>query len=551
MVDSIDNFIFLFLNIIMKKIIIIVSIIAIIIGGYFSLRAIFNSGSDYQLIEVVKGEVTELVSVTGTVISAKQVDLEFETSGRVRRIEVEVGDQVTAGQVLVRLDTAELSSQLQSNQAALEIAQAKLAQILAGTKPEEIQVYQAAVSKAEVDVTNREQALIDAQNDAENNLNEAYEDALDTVRTAFTTADQALLITFTEIRQSYFSGNDQLAIGVRGKEDLAKNSLSSAEDYLDIAEDNSTNGNIDLALSKMEKAIRDIRNALAYLRTALDNPVISGEVSSVDETSVDTERSNVDGELINLTSAEQTINSTKITNQTNINDAQANLEAAQAALKKTQDELILKEAGPRQEDIDLAQAEVKQAQANLSQIRDKINKNILRAPVAGLITVIEKEEGETASANQTIVSMISAGFFQIEANVSETEIAKVNVGDPVEMTLDALGPEEKFFGQVIKIDPAETVVSGVIYYKVTSIFDTEDERIKSGMTVNLDIQTDQKENVLYLPYYLVKERNGEKYVLVLENGQAKERTIRTGLAGETNIEIDQGLEEGEQVIIGE
>ena len=57
---------------------------------------------------------------------------------------------------------------------------------------------------------------------------------------------------------------------------------------------------------------------------------------------------------------------------------------------------------------------------------------------------------------------------------NQTEIAKVILGDKTEMTLDAL-PDEKFNGKVIKIDPAETVVSGVIYYKVTSIFESKDE----------------------------------------------------------------------------
>lgn len=534
----------------MKKIFFIISIIAIIIGGYFGFKAIFGQKeSAYQIIEVARGEVLETVSVTGTVTSAKEIDLEFENQGKIKMIEVGVGDKVKSSQILIRLDTAELNAQLQASQAVLEIAQAKLAQILAGTKPEDIQVYQAAVDKAEVEVENKKQALIDAQIDAESDLDEAYEDALDTLKTVYTITDQALLITFMGIRQKYFNSGSQLAYSVQDKENVAENDLSSAKGYLDIAELNSTYDNIDSALAKMETAVKSIRNALAYLRTALDDPSISDSVSSTDETSIDTERSNIDGELVNLTSAEQKISSTEIDNQNNINTAQANLESAQAALKKAQDELVSEKAGPRQADIELAQAEVRQAQANLLQIREKINKAILRAPAAGLITRVEKEEGEMASANSPIISMISLGRFQIEANVSETEIAKVSLGDMVEMTLDALGPDEKFPGQIIKIDPSETVVSGVIYYQVTSVFGIEDERIKPGMTVNLDIQTAQKENVLYLPYYLIKERNGQKYVQVLEDKEIKEKTIKTGLEGETRVEIIEGLSEGEKVVV--
>ncbi len=533
-----------------KKIIVIASVIVIIIGGYFAVKGIFGEKElAYTLISVERGEVIEKVSVTGTVVPAKEIDLQFESSGKINTISVKIGDRVSAGQTLIRLNAGELSAQLQANQAALNIAEAKLAKTLAGTRPEDIQVYQAAVDKAEVDVANKEQALVDAEADAVSDLDEAYEDALDILKTSYTKADQALLITFAGMREEYFNDSGTLATNVKSKESGAKEDLTVAKDYLDIAEADSSHNNIDLALTEMKSALRSIRDALAYLRAAMDDPSVEGSVSAAHETSVGTERTNIDTQLTNLTSAEQDISSTKVTNQTNINDAQADLDTAEADLSEAEDELALKKAGPRQEDVDLAQAEIEQAKANVQQIQEKINKTILRAPVSGVVTAVEKEVGETAEANVVIVSMISTGQYQVEANISETEIAKVNLNDKAEMTLDALGPEEIFAGQIIKIDPAETVISGVIYYKITSIFDAEDERIKSGMTVNLDILTDNKENVLYLPYYTVKQANGRKYVKVLENKEFKEKDIKTGLEGENNIEIIEGLNEGDEVVV--
>ncbi len=533
-----------------KKIIIIVSAAAIIIGSYFAYQAIFGKKDlDYSIVLVAKGEVIQNVSVTGTVIPAKQIELQFENQGKIKSIEVKIGDNVQTGYVLVRLDASELNAQLQANQAALGIAQAKLDQIFAGNRPEDIQVYKTAVINTEVEIENKEQALIDIETDADNDLDEAYEDALDIIKTAYTSADRALLITFSRIRKEYFNGTSQLASNVKEKENIAQNDLSTAEDYLNTAESDPSHNNIDNALDEMKSAITSIRNALAYIRAALDDPSVSNSVSSSDETSIDTERSNIDTELVNLTSAEQTINSTKITNQNSINTAESNLETAKTALEKAQNELALRQAGPRESDIDLAQAQVRQARANVSQVQAKINKTILRSPTAGIITSMQGEQGEIASVNSTIISMISSGSFQIEANVSETEVSKVKLWDRVEMTLDALGPDEEFFGQIIKIDPAETIVSGVIYYKITSIFDGEDERIKPGMTVNLDIQTDKREDVLYLPYYLIKEKNGDKYVLILENDEIKEKVIETGIEGENSVEIIKGLSEGESVVI--
>ena len=498
---------------------------------------------------MLRGEIIQNVSVTGTVVPAKQINLHFENLGKIKKIGVEIGAQVNAGQILVWLDTAELNAQLQSNYAALNIAEAKLAQILAGSREEALQVYQTAVSNAETDVANKKQALVDAKADAVNDLDEAYEDTLDEAKTAYTKADQALLITFAEIREEYFNGNDQIDLNVKSKEKVAKQDLSLAKNYLDTAENDSSYNNIELVLEEMKTALTVIRDALAYLRLAMNDASVKNLVSSTHKTSVDTERTTIDTELTALTSVEQKIKSTEITNQTNINAAEANLSASEAALKKAQDELALKKAAPRQADIDLAEAEVRQAKANILQIQAKINKNVLRAPTSGIITALEKEEGEIAVADFAIVSMINSGRFQIEANVSETEIARVDLNDKAEMTLDALGPEEKFIGQIIKINPAETVISGVIYYRVTSIFDAEDARIKPGMTVNLDIQTDKKENVLYLPYYVVRGIDGQKFVDILRDGKIIEQIIKTGLEGENRIEIIEGLEEGDEVAV--
>ena len=533
-----------------KKVIIVISVFVIIIGSYFIYKGITGKNEGNSIVlNVERGEVVEMVSVTGTVVPIKQVDLQFEISGKIIGIDTKVGDNVLTGQTLIRLNAGELSAQLQSSYAALDIAQARLDQTLAGSRSEDIQVYQSAVDKAEIDVVNKEQALFDAQSDVDNNLNVVYENALDILKTSYTKADQALLIVFAGMKDEYFNGSDSLDINVKDKENNAKNDLVIAKQYLDIAESDSSHDNIDIVLPKMKTALRSIRDGLAYLRAAMDDPSVDSLVSTTHETSVDTERTSIDTQLTNLTSAEQNISSVKVTNKTSINTAQANYNNAQAALNKAEDELALKKAGARQEDIDLAQAEIRQANANILQYQAKIRKTIINAPVSGIITSIEKEVGETAQANLIIISMISTGNFQVEANISETEIAKVDLADKVEMTLDALGLNEKFIGQIININPAETVVSGVIYYQITSIFDTKDERIKSGMTVNLDIETDRKEDVLYLPYYAVKEINGRKYVIILENGEKKEKDINTGLEGENTIEIIKGLTEQDKVIV--
>jgi multidrug efflux pump subunit AcrA (membrane-fusion protein) len=130
----------------------------------------------------------------------------------------------------------------------------------------------------------------------------------------------------------------------------------------------------------------------------------------------------------------------------------------------------------------------------------------------------------------------------------------------VEITLDAFGDEIVFGGYVDFIEPAETVIQEVIYYKVKSVFSKEDnniayyEKIKPGMTANVTIFTAKKDNVLLCPIRAVLEKTNDlgkriKYSRVLEKGDVREVEVETGLRGDQGmVEILRGLEEGDEVI---
>ncbi len=544
----------------MKKFIVIASIFVILIGGYFIYQSTKDLESESVIEQVQKGEIKQLVSVTGTVTPAKQINLEFEKSGKLQNLYVQVNQQVEAGQKLVSLSSVDLYAQLRSRQAVLDLAQAKLAKTLAGARTEEIEVYQAAVESAKVTVDNKEQALIDAQEDAKNDLANDYQDVPDILNDAYLYADNALNKQIDELFEGDNTNTPELTF-ITTDSSLANQAESArveagrnlAKIYNQINNlDESDYENLDAAMTEVKSYLKEINNSLSIISSALNSAITTSSFTeselSTYKTNLSTARTNLNSEISSITSQQQTISVTKVSNQTSLNTAQANLDSAESALAKAEQELALKKAGPQKEDIQLAQAEVNQARANLQQIQAEISKTILFAPVTGIITKVEKELGETVSVKESVISMISKAKFQVEANISETEIAKVKVNDQIEMTLDALGPQEKFSGRIIEIEPAETVISGVIYYQVTSVFEVEDERIKPGMTVNMDILTDKKENVLYLPYYVIKQENGNKYVLVQEGEKKIKKEIKTGLEGETRVEIISGLKEGDKVL---
>ena len=103
---------------------------------------------------------------------------------------------------------------------------------------------------------------------------------------------------------------------------------------------------------------------------------------------------------------------------------------------------------------------------------------------------------------------------------------------------------------MISIDPAEKIIDGVVYYEVSISLDDLYEGIKPGMTADLVIRTDFKENVLTVPEKAVRKRNGKTIVQVLKQNLVVEREIEIGLKGTNDfIEIVSGLEQGEQVIL--
>ena len=211
---------------------------------------------------------------------------------------------------------------------------------------------------------------------------------------------------------------------------------------------------------------------------------------------------------------------------------------------------MLKESGATSEEIVIQEAKVEEAEADIEHYSAEVAKTIIRAPINGVITRQDAKVGEIIAANASLVAIISDEDFSIEANIAEADIAKISVGDPALLTLDAYGSDVAFKANVVFLDPAETIIEGVATYKATLYFAEEDKRIRSGMTANIDILSARLENVIAIPGRAVITKNGDKFVRVLEGDVVKEVNVVTGLRGsDGNTEIIEGINEGDNVII--
>lgn len=532
-----------------KKIILIIIVVLLLAVGIYQVF-LKKEEPTFSLAEVVLGNISQEVAETGQVKKGEEINLSFKNSGRIEKIYVEVGDQIDSGESLAKLETTELTIQLQEAKAALSLAQSKLDKLLAGTSPEEIQVAETSVSNAKIALESAQQNLKDTKASAEEDLNADYEDALNTLDDSYLKIYNAFNVADL-IQRTYFIASDQEGIRVRENKDKIENTMTQAKSYLDVAKADPKNENIDIALSEIKKALEETYDALGIIREVCEDPAYRNAVSSTDKTSLDTQKGYINTALTNITDSQQTISSTKLTNEANINTSIASVSTAQGSLAAAEDELSLLTASPRQEDIDLYQAQVNQAQAQVQILENQIRDATLKSPTKGQIIKINKKVGEMAQSalQDAVITLLPATPFEIEVDIYEEDVVKVNIGNLVDISLVPF-PGEVFQGRVISIDPAEKLIEGVVYYKVIIAFEKMPEGVKSGMTADVIIKTALKENVLIIPEDALQKRDGKQIVEVFKEGNIEDREIEIGLFGSDDmVQVISGLKVGEKLIL--
>ncbi|MFH1687895.1 MAG: efflux RND transporter periplasmic adaptor subunit [bacterium] len=249
------------------------------------------------------------------------------------------------------------------------------------------------------------------------------------------------------------------------------------------------------------------------------------------------------------------------------------------------------------------QAQAKQSQARLAQQLDYLAKAKIVAPMTGIVTLLDCEVGEIAAAQsmysqgRTLMTIANLDVFEVEVEVDETEINKVNVGQAVKIEVDAF-PDTVFAGNVVEV--GNTAISSVgqeqgTNFRVKVIFEDPRVKLRPGMSATVDITSDERLDVLTVPYSAVvmrsfdvdsladarrgenaaesssvvgevhaaeaddstkiigedeSEREELKGVFVIRDGVARFVEIETGIADQKRIEITSGLNAEDTVISG-
>jgi multidrug resistance efflux pump len=501
-------------------------LILMIISGavYFSFfRA--STASKAEEIKVVRKNLEEAVSLTGRVKPTAEAVVTFEKSGTIRAVNVKSGDRVTAGETLATLSADDAYARVAESKAALDGQLAILADLISGAKEEQINLKKITIERSQSDIA------------------QGYNTIQDTLRNVNISASDIVKVNFSR----YFDGSTSAGyrINVNSCESQTESRINTAKDASEVAIKNletiynnysslTEESNKKAEISKVRSEMAVITNFLNEMKNLFSANCMTGNPNYDSARSLITSsRSGWSSLLLDINSKNNTISTLEIT------------------LRQAKEDLKLLESGEKSEKIRQQEASVAGARARLAQSASDAAKNVLKAPFNGIITAVDVKTGEYASVGGLkSISLISDASFEIESKVSEVDVAKVKVGDKSQITFDAYGSEVKFEATITNISPAGVITDGVPTYKTVFSFVERDDRIRSGMTANIDVVTKVHENVLVLPARAVKNEKGVRKVKVKIGKDIKDKDVKIGARGVSGeVEMTEGVVEGDIVVI--
>ncbi len=220
---------------------------------------------------------------------------------------------------------------------------------------------------------------------------------------------------------------------------------------------------------------------------------------------------------------------------------------AYEAANKTRD-LTLSQNESSTYSISIAEAQIDQALAALNRAEVAYENTRLFAPFSGIISEIYLSLGETVSALTPVVSLFAESSHEIEVFIPEDDIAYIEIGDSADIMFDAY-QGEIFKGYVQFVAPSAINREGVNVFKIIVAIEQVDERIRAGLSADVEIVAEVKESVLAVPTRAVVYENNEEHVRIFNGNEVALIPVTTGLQGSDGyIEIRSGLNQGQEII---
>jgi HlyD family secretion protein len=426
--------------------------------------------------------------------------------------------------------------------------------------------YQRAIDDAKLALDNAKNSLENLKKnkeDAQKDLNDAYENSFNSISQTFNDLPQIIQTLEPIFTESSYDGDQadidyyRFIVGFYSGQSFPKNEKENqfsklkekyqgTRDNFLLLSKNSPREILEEWLKNTEDLVKEISD---LTRSARDT------ISFYKET---IQKQNLTPPISLSVTENQLLTLSNLTNS--LDQKSANL----SSLSKTIDQL--KTSISNYEDSIQSQEKIVEQKENaLSDARENYENCFIKAPYDGIVAKVNVKEGDNVSLATSLFTFISTQKIA-ELTLNEIDAAKVKIGQKATLTFDAL-PDLTLTGKVTEIDTLGTVSQGVTSYGVKIALDTDDERIKPGMSVTAEIVVEAKPDVLVLSNSAIKNQGGSNYVELIEasdeiknklkigsaislpkNVQIKNQTVEIGISNETMTEIVSGLKEGDIVI---
>jgi HlyD family secretion protein len=485
---------------------------------FASQRAVAGQEARMMAVKVERGNLQVRVSGTGAVQAANQEEIRARMSGTVYRIDMEDGQEVQAGQVLAELEVQDLSLQIDRARLDIVIQERELARL------RQEKTIDAVIAPASGEVTWRvrpgdrvqEGAIIGTLQDRTKikivgRFNAAQMQHIRAGQQAeiflpdFLSYLNARVVEVSTLPKVESAGS--ILYDVWAEIVNPGGLLPGMKAYMSVT---TANGN----LRAVEESILSLSDPVDIRAT------ITGKIKTI---KVESGRGVVSGQVL-----------------AEISDPDR--------ADKLVDQIAIAELRLQQARLDLEDREGQQ--------KDRNTNRLIVAPIDGMVVLPAKPVGVGDSINQGTVFGRIVDYTQLQAMipVDELDVAKVRPGQRVRFTAAAL-PGKNISGEVLRVASQGTSQSGVATFDVTMRIEAV-PKLKVGMTVNAEAIVEQRENVLLIPIEAVNEERGRSIVMVPgvpgEDGKAgspRPVPVRTGANDAAKIEILEGLQEGQEVLI--
>ncbi|OHA43639.1 MAG: hypothetical protein A3G04_01130 [Candidatus Taylorbacteria bacterium RIFCSPLOWO2_12_FULL_44_9] len=520
------------------KIMSVVILLALIGMGYGMVRAFGSDSGEtrYVLATVERGNIVASVTGSGQVSSSYQVDLKTKASGDLTTLNMKTGQEVAEGAVVANVNARDALQNVRDMQTDLTSAKISL-------------------EKAKI-------STIDTKKEAEETLEKAYQNGYGTLTDTFTdysnVIDEIRNIYYEKDHSPYFT-DDNLRFeisynAITEKYEVGAKIDKIAHDYdalfIEYKKINSTSSREEIERlvnssyifsKKFSDVLKEFQALYSYLEVRFD--------TQTDQFKED--RSSVNGYIATVNEKTTEL----LSFQEDVKNAKSDVEEA----NRTYSEIS---GSSEPLDVQTAQLTVTQKQNAYQKALNELSDYTVKTPFAGLIASVSAKKGDSVSSGTTIATLITKKKIA-EISLNEIDVAKIKAGQKATLAFDAF-EDLTIMGEVAEIDLVGTVSQGVVNYTVKITFDTDDSKVKPGMTVNASIVTDMKQNALMVPTSAVKSQGGISYVEVADqnipHNQVSQAAgvllatpprrveVTTGFTNDESIEIVSGLEEGQQYV---